>query len=175
MRTVCFSRYLVPRTRSAHHLAAGTVASLRLTGDTRITDVPVSLSIPKFARKSRQMLANFAIGTLGAATSPAWPTRCACCRRRSAATDTGLANRHRAVLRNADLRGERRHRGRHPGRRGRWRPAPRYAVRRDRSARRDTIAGGPTASRQERRASTSAQSAVPSGAIRKPFSRGSQR
>ena len=66
MRTVCFSRYLVPRTRSAHHLAAGTVAKLRFTGDTRITDVPVSLSISKFARKSRQMLANFAIGTLGA-------------------------------------------------------------------------------------------------------------
>src|ERR1051326_2743356 len=67
---------LVPRTRSSHHIAAGTVANFGFKSGTRIIDLLVSFSIPKFAQKSRQMLANFGIGTLaalacGLATTPA--------------------------------------------------------------------------------------------------------
>ena len=42
---------------------------------------------------------------------------------------------------------------------------PHYAVRRDRAFRRDIVDGGLAASRQERKVSTSGQSAVPSGVI----------
>jgi hypothetical protein len=55
---------LVPRTRSSHHIAAGTVANFGFKSGTRIIELLVSSSIPKFAQKSRQMLANFGIGTL---------------------------------------------------------------------------------------------------------------
>jgi hypothetical protein len=55
---------LVPRTRSSHHIAAGTVANFGFKSGTGIIDFPVSFSIPKFAQNSRQMLANFGIGTL---------------------------------------------------------------------------------------------------------------
>ena len=55
---------LVPRTRSSHHIAAGTVANFGFKSGTRIIELLVSFSIPKFAQKSRQMLANFGIGTL---------------------------------------------------------------------------------------------------------------
>ena len=60
------STALVPRTRSSHHIAAGTVANFGFKSGTRIIVFLVSFSIPKFAQKSRQMLANFGIGTLGA-------------------------------------------------------------------------------------------------------------
>src|SRR5689334_14929893 len=62
---------LVPRTRSSHHIAAGTVANFGFKSGTGIIDFLVSFSIPKFAQKSRQMLANFGIGTPGAAVSAA--------------------------------------------------------------------------------------------------------
>ena len=55
---------LVPRTRSSHHIAAGTVANFGFKSGTKIIAFPVSFSIPKFAQKSRRMLANFGIGTL---------------------------------------------------------------------------------------------------------------
>src|SRR5262249_50156746 len=55
---------LVPRTRSSHHIAAGTVANFGSKSGTRIINLLVSFSIPKFAQKPRQMLANFGIGTL---------------------------------------------------------------------------------------------------------------
>ena len=54
----------VPPTRSSHHIAAGTVANFGFKSGTGITELLVSFSIPKFAQKSRQMLANFGIGTL---------------------------------------------------------------------------------------------------------------
>ena len=57
---------LVPRTRSSHHIAASTVANFGFKSGTRIIDLLVSFSIPKFAQWARQMLANFGIGTLGA-------------------------------------------------------------------------------------------------------------
>src|ERR1051326_7567342 len=60
---------LVPRTRSSHHIAAGTVANFGFKSGTRIIDLLVSFSIPKFAQKSRQMLANFGIGTLASPQS----------------------------------------------------------------------------------------------------------
>src|SRR5690242_20788687 len=56
---------LLPRTRSSHHIAAGTVANFGFKSGTRIIDFLVSFSIPKFAQKARQELANFGIGTLG--------------------------------------------------------------------------------------------------------------
>jgi drug/metabolite transporter (DMT)-like permease len=55
---------LVPRTRSSHRIAASTVANFGFKSGTRIIEFRVSCSIPKFAQKSRQMLANFGIGTL---------------------------------------------------------------------------------------------------------------
>src|SRR5205807_6955151 len=55
---------LVPRTRSSHHFSAGTVANFGFKSGTRIIDLLVSFSIPKFAQRSRRMLANFGIGTL---------------------------------------------------------------------------------------------------------------
>src|SRR5262249_11145488 len=55
---------LVPRTRSSHHIAAGTVANFGFKNGTRMIGFLVSFSIPKFAQNSRQMLANFGIGTL---------------------------------------------------------------------------------------------------------------
>jgi putrescine transport system substrate-binding protein len=58
---------LVSRTRSSHHIAAGTVANFGFNSGTRIIELLVSFSIPKFAQKSRQMLANFGIGTLALA------------------------------------------------------------------------------------------------------------
>src|ERR1051326_2944573 len=58
---------LVPRTRSSHHIAAGTGANFGFKSGTRIIALLVSFSIPKFAQKSRQMLANFGIGTLAMA------------------------------------------------------------------------------------------------------------
>ena len=58
---------LVPRTRSSHDLAAGTVANFGFKSGTRIIDLLVSFSIPKFAQRSRRMLASFGIGTLALA------------------------------------------------------------------------------------------------------------
>src|SRR5262249_56861484 len=65
--------------------AAGTFANFGFKSGTRVIDLPVSLSIPKFAQSPLRMLANFGIGTLAAcvllagATSgvsaQAWPTR----------------------------------------------------------------------------------------------------
>ena len=55
---------LVPRTRSSHDFAAGTVANFGFKSGTRNIALPVSFSIPTFAQSSRQMLANFGIGTL---------------------------------------------------------------------------------------------------------------
>jgi drug/metabolite transporter (DMT)-like permease len=55
---------LVPRTRSSHGIAASTVANFGFKSGTRIIKFRVSFSIPKFAPESRQMLANFGIGTL---------------------------------------------------------------------------------------------------------------
>src|SRR6202008_1486381 len=55
---------LVPRTRSSHDFAAGTVANFGFKSGTRIIELLVSFSIPKFARSSRRMVANFGIGTL---------------------------------------------------------------------------------------------------------------
>ncbi len=57
---------LVPRTRSSHHIAADTVANFGFKSGTRFMQLLVSFSIPKFAQKSRRMLANFGIGTLAA-------------------------------------------------------------------------------------------------------------
>jgi multidrug efflux system membrane fusion protein len=57
---------LVPRTRSSHDFAAGTVANFGFKSGTSIIELLVSFSIPKFAQKSRQMLANFGIGALAA-------------------------------------------------------------------------------------------------------------
>src|SRR5262249_36160187 len=59
-------RCLVPRTRSSHHIAAGTVANFGFKSGTRIIKLLVSFSIPKFAQNSRQMLANFGIRTQAA-------------------------------------------------------------------------------------------------------------
>jgi hypothetical protein len=55
---------LVPRTRSSHGFSAGTVANFGFESGTRIIELPVSSSIPKFAQRARRMLANFGIGTL---------------------------------------------------------------------------------------------------------------
>jgi Na+-translocating ferredoxin:NAD+ oxidoreductase RnfD subunit len=52
-----------PRTRSSHDLAAGTVANFGFKSGPRVIDLLVSFSIPKFAQRSRRMLANFGIGT----------------------------------------------------------------------------------------------------------------
>src|SRR5690242_5663786 len=60
----CVAKPLVPRTRSSHDFAAGTVANFGFKSGTRIIDLLVSLSIPKFAQSSLRMLANFGIGTL---------------------------------------------------------------------------------------------------------------
>jgi enediyne biosynthesis protein E5 len=54
---------IVPRTRSSHDLAAGTDANFGFKSGTRIIQSLVSFSIPKFAQRSRRMLANFGIGT----------------------------------------------------------------------------------------------------------------
>jgi molybdate transport system substrate-binding protein len=59
---------LVPRTRSSHDFAAGTVANFGFKSGTRIIKLLVSFSIAKFARSQLRMLANFEIGTLAAAT-----------------------------------------------------------------------------------------------------------
>jgi tripartite-type tricarboxylate transporter receptor subunit TctC len=66
-------RVLVPRTRSSHHIAAGTVANFGFKSGTRIIDLLVSFSIPKLARWSQQMLANFGIGTLALVGLLLWP------------------------------------------------------------------------------------------------------
>ena len=55
---------LVPRTRSSHDFSAGTFANFGFKSGTRIIDLLVSFSIPKFAQRPRRMLANFGIGTL---------------------------------------------------------------------------------------------------------------
>ena len=47
---------LVPRTRSSHDFAAGTVANFGFKSGTRIIDLLVSFSIPKFAQRSLQSL-----------------------------------------------------------------------------------------------------------------------
>src|SRR5215467_3586359 len=57
---------LVPRTRSSHDFSAGTFANFGFKSGTRIIDLLVSFSIPKFAQRSLRMLANFGIGTLAA-------------------------------------------------------------------------------------------------------------
>jgi hypothetical protein len=67
------SSTLVPRTRSSHDFAAGAFANFGFKSGTRIIELLVSLSIPKFAQSPRQMLANFGIGTL-AGTPSASPT-----------------------------------------------------------------------------------------------------
>src|SRR5262245_47755558 len=54
----------VPRTRSSHDFSARTVAKFGFKSGTRIIVLPVSFSIPKFAQRSLQTLANFGIGTL---------------------------------------------------------------------------------------------------------------
>src|SRR5262249_35184557 len=54
----------VPRTRSLHGFAASAVANLGFKSGIRIIKLRVSFSIPKFAQRSQQMLANFGIGTL---------------------------------------------------------------------------------------------------------------
>jgi hypothetical protein len=56
---------LVPRTRSSHTFPAGTVANFGFKSGTRIIELLVSSSIPKFAQRARRMLANIGIGTLG--------------------------------------------------------------------------------------------------------------
>jgi hypothetical protein len=56
---------LVPRTRSSRHIAAGTVANFGFKSATGIIVFLVSFSIPKFAEKSQQILANFGIETRG--------------------------------------------------------------------------------------------------------------
>src|SRR5262244_2665700 len=58
---------LVPRTRSSHDFSAGTVANFGFKSGTRIIELLVSFSIPKFAQRSLRMLANFGIGTLALA------------------------------------------------------------------------------------------------------------
>ena len=58
------SAALVPRTRSSQDFSAGTVANFGFKSGTRFIEWPVSFSIPKFAQRSRRMLANFGIGTL---------------------------------------------------------------------------------------------------------------
>src|ERR1051326_1854854 len=55
---------LVPRTRSSHHIAAGTVANFGFKSGTRLIAFLVSFPIPRSAQRSRQMLADFGIGTL---------------------------------------------------------------------------------------------------------------
>src|SRR5437879_3289915 len=57
---------LVPRTRSSHDFSAATVANFGFKSGTRIIELARVLSIPKFARRPRRMLANFGIGTLAA-------------------------------------------------------------------------------------------------------------
>jgi hypothetical protein len=54
----------VPRTRSSHDFSAGTLANFGFKSGTRIIELLVSFSIPKFAQRLRRMLANFGIGTL---------------------------------------------------------------------------------------------------------------
>src|SRR5262245_64270312 len=84
--------WLVPRIRSAHRIAAGTVANFGFKSGTGIIALLVSFSIPKFAQKSPQMLANFGIGTLGTIaagrdaheTSPPSLSPSRCGRRRTA-------------------------------------------------------------------------------------------
>jgi|SRR5215472_3169747 len=55
---------LVPRTRSSHDFSASTFANFGFESGTRIIDLLVSFSIPKFAQRSLRMPANFGIGTL---------------------------------------------------------------------------------------------------------------
>src|SRR5262244_2577060 len=63
---------VVPRTRSPHDFSTGTVANFGFKSGTRIIDLLVSSSIPKFAQRSPRVTANFGIGTL--AHMPAeWP------------------------------------------------------------------------------------------------------
>src|SRR5215472_19021545 len=57
---------VVPRTRSPHDFSTGTVANFGFKSGTRIIELLVSSSIPKFAQRSLRMLANFGIGTLAA-------------------------------------------------------------------------------------------------------------
>jgi Na+-translocating ferredoxin:NAD+ oxidoreductase RnfD subunit len=54
---------IVPRTRSSHDIAAGRVANFGFKSGTRVIDLLVSFSIPKFAQWARQTLANFGFGT----------------------------------------------------------------------------------------------------------------
>src|SRR5262249_3570668 len=56
---------LVPRTRSSHEFSfsADTVANFGFQSGTRIMDLLVSFSIPKFAPSPRRTFANFGIGT----------------------------------------------------------------------------------------------------------------
>jgi hypothetical protein len=58
------ARALVPRTRSSHDFAAGAFANFGFKSGTRIIELLVSSSIPKFAQSPLQILANFGIGTL---------------------------------------------------------------------------------------------------------------
>src|ERR1700681_1355807 len=55
---------LVPRTRSSHDFSARTVANFGFKSGTRIIELLVSFSIPKFAEWLLRALANFGIGTL---------------------------------------------------------------------------------------------------------------
>src|SRR5262249_39807150 len=55
---------LVPRTRSSHDFAAGTVANFGFKSGTGMIKLLVFLLIPKFAQRTRRTRANFGIGTL---------------------------------------------------------------------------------------------------------------
>src|SRR5689334_17894504 len=55
---------LVPRTRSSHTLRGESYANFGFKSGTRIIELLVSFSIPKFAQRLPRMLANFGIGTL---------------------------------------------------------------------------------------------------------------
>src|SRR5690349_18344261 len=48
----------------SRHIAASTVANFGFKSGARIIHLPVSFSLPTFARRSRQMLANVGIGAL---------------------------------------------------------------------------------------------------------------
>src|ERR1700756_670839 len=54
----------VPRTRSSRDLAAGTVANFGFKSGTRIIELLVSFSIPKFVQRPLRAFANFGIETL---------------------------------------------------------------------------------------------------------------
>src|SRR5579871_1396939 len=61
---------MAPSAANPLDFSAGTVANFGFKSGTRIIGLLVSLSIPKFAQRSRRMLANFGIGTLVPAPRP---------------------------------------------------------------------------------------------------------